>query len=82
MFDTAADQRNEPRYNPRMTSCVMVTDSPIGPKDRHGAHGDPLALPAVVLATLTVKQRREVERKVEERAPGPSWRPTVLVVDS
>jgi hypothetical protein len=23
-----------------------------------------------------------VERKVEEHAPGPSWRPTVLVVDS
>lgn len=30
VFDTLADQRNEPRYNPRMTSCVMVTDGPVG----------------------------------------------------
>lgn len=65
------------------TSALLEAASPLDePEDGHGAHGDPFALPTVVLAALTVKQRREVERQVEERAPGPSWRPTVLVVDS
>ena len=64
------------------TSALLEAASPLDePEERHGAHGDPFALPTVVLAALTVKQRR-VERKVEEHAPGPSWRPTVLVVDS
>lgn len=30
VFDTVADQRGEPRYNPRMSSCVMVTGHAIG----------------------------------------------------
>ncbi len=30
VFDTVADQRNEPRYNPRMTSVTKVSDGPIG----------------------------------------------------
>lgn len=30
VFDTVADQRNEPRYNPAMTECRKVTDGPIG----------------------------------------------------
>lgn len=30
VFDTVADQRNEPRYNPDMTECRMVIDGPIG----------------------------------------------------
>ena len=30
MFDFAADQRNEPRYNPRMARAKKVTDGPVG----------------------------------------------------
>lgn len=30
VFDFVADQRNEPRYNPRMTESVELTEGPIG----------------------------------------------------
>jgi hypothetical protein len=30
VFDFAADQRNEPRYNPRMVSAEKVTGGPVG----------------------------------------------------
>lgn len=30
VFDFVADERNEPRYNPQMTSAEMVTRGPIG----------------------------------------------------
>lgn len=30
VFDIVADQRNEPRYNPRMTASTKLTDGPIG----------------------------------------------------
>lgn len=31
VFDYAADQRNEPDYNPRMASSEKVTSGPVGP---------------------------------------------------
>ena len=30
VFDIVADQRNEPRYNPRMSSVTKLSDDPIG----------------------------------------------------
>jgi hypothetical protein len=30
VFDFAADQRNEPRYNPRMVRADKITDGPVG----------------------------------------------------
>jgi uncharacterized protein YndB with AHSA1/START domain len=30
VFDVVADQRNEPRYNPRMTAVAKLTGGPIG----------------------------------------------------
>jgi uncharacterized membrane protein len=30
VFDFVADERNEPKYNPQMTSAEMVTQEPIG----------------------------------------------------
>ena len=30
VFDFVADERNEPRYNSRMVSAVMISDGPIG----------------------------------------------------
>lgn len=34
VFDLVADERNEPLYNPRIASAVMVTDGPVGPGSR------------------------------------------------
>jgi len=37
VFDVVADERNEPRYNPRMTSVSMISDPPIGSGTRFAA---------------------------------------------
>lgn len=37
VFDFVADQRNEPSYNPRMTSSEKLTDGPIGAGTRFRA---------------------------------------------
>ena len=37
VFDFVADERNEPRYNPRMLSAELVSDAPIGPGSRFRA---------------------------------------------
>ena len=34
VFDFAADQRNEPTYNPALTRCDKVTEAPIRPGTR------------------------------------------------
>ncbi|HET9646794.1 MAG TPA: nitroreductase/quinone reductase family protein [Microlunatus sp.] len=48
VFDTVADQRNEPRYNPRMTASTKLTDGPIGVGTRFEAtvlsRGKPLPI--------------------------------------
>lgn len=48
VFDTIADQRNEPRYNPRMVASTMLTRGPIGIGTRFEAtvlrRGRPLTL--------------------------------------
>ena len=30
VFDFVADERNEPRYNPRMLDARLISDAPIG----------------------------------------------------
>lgn len=37
VFDCVADQRNEPKYNPRMVRSERLTDGPIGVGTRFGA---------------------------------------------
>ncbi len=37
VFDTIADQRNEPRYNPSMVDSILLTDEPIGVGSRFEA---------------------------------------------
>lgn len=37
VFDTVADQRNEPRYNPRMITSIKLTDGPVGVGTRFDA---------------------------------------------
>ena len=34
VFDTAADERNEPLYNPRIARAEMLTDGPVGAGSR------------------------------------------------
>lgn len=52
------------------TSALLAAATPLDePADDPDGDGDTFALPAVVLAALTSKQRREVERKVEELRP-------------
>jgi uncharacterized protein YndB with AHSA1/START domain len=34
VFDTVADERNEPRYNPRIARAEMFTDEPVGAGSR------------------------------------------------
>lgn len=52
------------------TTALLETASPLDePGTGQSAPDDLFTLPAVVLAALTVKQRREAERKVEELRP-------------
>ena len=37
VFDTVADTRNEPSFNPAMTSAELLTPPPIGPGTRFRA---------------------------------------------
>ena len=37
VFDCVADERNEPRYNPRMTTASLVSEPPIGQGSRFAA---------------------------------------------
>ncbi|MGZ6639243.1 MAG: SRPBCC family protein [Solirubrobacteraceae bacterium] len=34
VFDFVADERNEPRYNPRMVRAEKISEGPIGPGTR------------------------------------------------
>lgn len=52
------------------TSALLSGATPLGKAGDEGDRpGDPFALPAVTLAGLTSKQRREVERKIEDLRP-------------
>lgn len=37
VFDIVADERNEPRYNPKMTAVSLLSDPPIGEGSRFAA---------------------------------------------
>jgi hypothetical protein len=39
VFDTVADQRNEPRYNPKMTASIKTHRRPIGARHRLQSNG-------------------------------------------
>lgn len=52
------------------TTALLETASTLNEVEGgHDAPRDPFALPAITLAALTAKQRREVERKVEGLRP-------------
>ncbi len=52
------------------TTALLETASPLDEREEGpDSDADPFSLPTVILAALTVKQRHEVERKVEELRP-------------
>ena len=53
VFDFVADQRNEPRYNPKMTRAVKVTDGPIGVGTQFRSTVDSRGAPVQVTITCT-----------------------------
>ncbi len=63
VFDYVADARNEPRYNPQMTSAEKVTDGPIGvgTKFRSVMTGTRLTVPMTVEFTEFDRPRRIAE---------------------
>ncbi|MDV3221309.1 SRPBCC family protein [Intrasporangium sp.] len=54
VFDLVADERNEPRYNPRIARAEKVTDGPVGPGARFVA--EPRGMGAKGEMTLEVME--------------------------
>ena len=57
VFDTVADQRNEPSYNPTMTQSTKVTDGPIGVGTRFEATVISRGTPRPVTTEYTTFER-------------------------
>ncbi|HLI14644.1 MAG TPA: alpha/beta fold hydrolase [Acidimicrobiales bacterium] len=57
VFDFVADVRNEPRFNPRMTSCSLETDEPIGEGSRFRATLRLLGRRVPLMVELTAYRR-------------------------
>jgi hypothetical protein len=61
VFDFVADERNEPRYNPRMLSADLVSEEPIGSRSRFRAEiktGPRRTMPMLVEFTEFDRPRR------------------------
>lgn len=57
VFDTVADQRNEPRFNPAMTACRKVTDGPIGVGTRFASTMDSRGRPLEMVSEYTAFEK-------------------------
>ncbi len=53
VFDLVADQRNEPAYNPKMTSSEQLTEGPVGVGTRFRASTGPGRRPVEMLIEYT-----------------------------
>jgi carbon monoxide dehydrogenase subunit G len=60
VFDFVADERNEPRYNPKMTTVALLTEEPIGVGSRFGSTLMSRARPVTMTVEFTefVRPRR------------------------
>jgi uncharacterized protein YndB with AHSA1/START domain len=54
VFDMVADERNEPRYNPRIARVEKVSEGPVGPGARFVA--EPRSLGAKGTMTMTISE--------------------------
>lgn len=57
VFDFVADERNEPRYNPEMTECELLTEEPIGQGSRFHAQMSMRGKPVQMAIEFTDFQR-------------------------
>lgn len=57
VFDFVADERNEPRYNPRMRSAELISPGPIGPGTRFRAVGTTIGWPVEMAIEITAYER-------------------------
>lgn len=57
VFEVVADERNEPRYNPKMSDVSMVSEPPIGPGSRFAATMKSRARTLEMVIELTDVQR-------------------------
>lgn len=53
VFDFVADERNEPRFNPRMTRAEKITSGPIGPGTRFSTEMTGMGRPAEMVIEFT-----------------------------
>jgi uncharacterized protein YndB with AHSA1/START domain len=60
VFDTVADERNEPRYNPRIVRAEMLTDGPVGAGSRFVA--EPQGMGARGQMTLEIVEYQRPHR--------------------
>src|SRR6266540_2070864 len=57
VFDFVADERNEPRYNPRLRRAEQISAGPIGPGTRFRAETTTLGRPVPMVIELTTCER-------------------------
>lgn len=57
VFDFVADERNEPRYNPRMLRAEQITPEPIGPGTRFGAESKSMGRTVKMVIEITTYER-------------------------
>lgn len=57
VFDFVADERNEPRYNPRMARADKVSDGPIGPGTRFRAETASMGRTSEMIIEVTAYDR-------------------------
>lgn len=57
VFDFVADERHEPRYNPRMVLAEQITPGPIGAGTRFSARSVSLGRPVDMIIEFTVYDR-------------------------
>jgi hypothetical protein len=58
VFDTVADSRNEPSFNPSMREAVLLTPPPVGPGSRFRARMGRSGMPMLVEITGFDRPRR------------------------
>ena len=57
VFDFVADERNEPRYNPRMASVELVSTGPIGVGSRFRATNRSIGRTVEIVIEFTAYER-------------------------
>ena len=73
VFDTVADQRNDPRYNTAKTPCLMTTDHPIGVGTRFESTMATRGKPITMTSEYTGYDRARLLSALCLKATAPRW---------